>query len=67
MDRTKLQFGMYLIAGCLALVVILSAVQYFWPRELADASALSNALDVLKLVATTALGFVFGRTVEEKK
>lgn len=69
MDRTKLHFGMWLIGSCLSLVVVLSGVQFLLQEKLDDASALTNALDVLKLVATTALGFVFGRTVDaaEKK
>ncbi|WP_172120990.1 hypothetical protein [Actinomyces faecalis] len=40
-------------------IFIMALCQHFWPR---DGSLLGSAMDTLKVIVTTALGFVFGRS-----
>ena len=48
----------------IVLIVVLALVGYFFPRE---SDLLSGAVDTLKLIVTTALGFVFARTLDHDK
>ena len=61
-DYSKLQFGQKLIGWCIALVVALSLVSYFWNGADPNGNGLGTAIELLKLVTTTALGFVFAKT-----
>ncbi|WP_276848905.1 hypothetical protein [Corynebacterium pyruviciproducens] len=56
---SKLRFGQKLIGWCIFLIVALTLISAF---TRADGSILQSTIDVLKLITTTALGFVFGRT-----
>lgn len=58
----KLKFGKKLIVLCLLIIVVLCLVGYFFDGAKPDSSELHTAIELLKLVTTTALGFVFGRT-----
>lgn len=58
-DYSKLQFGQKLIGWCLFFIIALSLVGYFVEKE---GTQLSVAIELLKLVTTTALGFVFAKT-----
>jgi hypothetical protein len=60
----KLQYGQKLIAWCIFLIIVLTLINYFWPR---NSGAIGNTIELLKLVTTTALGFVFARTVDTEK
>jgi hypothetical protein len=60
----KLQYGQRLIGWCLFLIVALTLLDYFFSR---NSSAISNTIELLKLVTTTALGFVFARTLDAGK
>ena len=60
----KLQYGQKLIAWCIFLIIVLTLINYFWPR---NSGAIGNTIELLKLVITTALGFVFARTVDTEK
>ena len=60
----KLQYGQKLIAWCILLIFVLTLINYFWPR---NSGAIGNTIELLKLVTTTALGFVFARTVDTEK
>ena len=64
MDKVKLTFSISLITGCLVVYVGLSILQYWMQARFTDAAPLTSAMDLLKLIATTALGFVFARTIE---
>lgn len=65
LDLSKLQFGQKLIGWCIFVILALTIIGHFWPR---DSSILSSTIELLKLVTTTALGFVFAKTMvaEEK-
>jgi len=65
-DRLKLHFATRLILGCLLAVVLLSGAQYALQGVLPEVGELAAAIDWIKLVATTALGFVFGRSFEQR-
>ncbi|WP_151532036.1 proton-conducting transporter membrane subunit [Rhodococcus erythropolis] len=64
MDRTKLKFAIAFSSVSAAGAVVLGIIEYFTPGfgEKSD-GALGATGDVLKLLATTSLGFVFGRTL----
>lgn len=57
----RLNFGKAVVGWSIALLVILSITGYFHPR---DSVLLSNSIEILKLICTTALGFVFARSLE---
>lgn len=67
LDRSKLRFGQWLIFSCLGVVVILSGVQYGLQDVFEGDVSMNPAIDLVKLIATTALGFVFARTREGKE
>lgn len=60
----RLNFAQWLIGSCVFLITVLALVGYFFPRE---SDLLSGAVDTLKLIVTTALGFVFARTLDRDK
>ena len=60
----KLQYGQKLIRWCILLIVALTLINYFCPR---NSGAMGNTIELLKLVTTTALGFVFARTADTEK
>ena len=60
----KLKFGMWLIAGCLVVVIILHLLDYYFPKQ---GSSFASLNDLLKLVATTVLGYVFGLSIGTDK
>lgn len=62
-EHLKFEFGRQLILLCLLAIIVLSVVGYMMPR---DSPLLQDALNVLKLIATTALGFVFARALDSK-
>lgn len=61
LDLSKLQFGQKLIGWCIFLIVVLSLVDFAWQRANQDENPLAPAIELLKLVTTTALGFVFAK------
>ncbi|MHB2252019.1 hypothetical protein [Corynebacterium aurimucosum] len=61
-DYKKLQFGQMLIGWCIFLIVALSLIGYFWDGADPNGNELGTAIELLKLVTTTALGFVFAKT-----
>lgn len=61
-DYSKLQFGQKLIGWCIFLIVALSLIGYFSNGADPNGNELGTAIELLKLVTTTALGFVFAKT-----
>ena len=61
MDRVKLKFAFWLIGVSVGLAAAMSVVQAYLPPV--GNGGLGGIVDMLKLIATTALGFVFGRTL----
>jgi len=61
MDKSKLNFAIKLVAGSLVTLVLLEVLEQYVAGI--SGQSLSGAVDTLKLIATTALGFVFGRTL----
>lgn len=61
-DYSKLQFGQKLIGWCIFLIVALSLIGFFWNGADSNGNELGTAIELLKLVTTTALGFVFAKT-----
>lgn len=61
-DYSKLQFGQKLIGWCIFLIVALSILGYFTNGANPDGNEIGAAIELLKLVTTTALGFVFAKT-----
>lgn len=61
-DYSKLRFGQRLIWCCVFLIVALSLIGYFWDGANPNGNELGTAIELLKLVTTTALGFVFAKT-----
>ena len=62
LDQLKFQFGKNLIGWCLTLIVGLSLIDFFWVGADPERNALGPAIELLKLVTTTALGFVFAKS-----
>lgn len=60
-DYSKLRFGQYLICCCIALIFALSLIGYFYDGA-HNGNEIGTAIELLKLVTTTALGFVFAKT-----
>lgn len=60
--QLKFQFGKNLIGWCLFLIVGLSLIDFFWVGASPEKNALNPAIELLKLVTTTALGFVFAKS-----
>lgn len=61
LDGLKFGFGKLLIGWSLAAVVGLCIVQFVWGSPDRDGT-LTPAIELLKLVTTTALGFVFAKS-----
>lgn len=64
LNLAKLEFGQKLIGWSVSLIVVLSLIGYFFDR---DSTMISGTLEMLKLVTTTALGFVFAKTMESER
>lgn len=60
LDLSKLKFGQKLIAWCIFLILVLTLLSAFYFED--GFQVIGSSIDLLKLIATTALGFVFGRT-----
>ncbi|WP_415293092.1 hypothetical protein [Clavibacter tessellarius] len=61
MDKSKLRFAIWLVTASLGVLVVLELIEQFSVGT--EGQTLAGAIDTLKLIATTALGFVFGRTL----
>lgn len=57
MLQLRFNFGTKMLGICILLIVVISLVGYFNPR---DSQLLNSALETLKLVATTLMGYLFG-------
>lgn len=64
LEKSKLKFAIALTASCTAVAVAVGVVEYFIPSPDA-ARTLTSTADLLKLLATTALGFIFGRSLSK--
>ena len=60
-DQAKLKFAIRLVGVCIAVVIVLTGVQYGLQAALNDSTQIESAIDWLKILATTGLGFIFGR------
>ncbi|WP_125968915.1 hypothetical protein [Bifidobacterium samirii] len=49
-----------IVAACLLFIFLFAVIPFIWPGA-DDGDAMDKASDVFKLIATTALGFLFGR------
>lgn len=61
MDGWKVRFAFWLIGSCLVVAVGLTTIDIYLRPEGSD--GFGGMVDLLKLVGTTALGFVFGRSL----
>ncbi|WP_146082320.1 hypothetical protein [Rathayibacter sp. AY1C5] len=62
MDLSKLRFAFWLVGLSLVALLGLEIADSYVPAP-EGAGDLSGAADVFKLIATTALGFIFGRSL----
>lgn len=62
LERRRLIFGFWLVGLTVLGAVALSVLEYFLPGY-EEGSSLSSAVSLMQAMATTALGFVFGRTL----
>lgn len=63
-ERSKLRFAVYFVAATTTLFVAVSVLEYFTPGFTEKSGrGLAGAGDALKLLATTSLGFIFGRAM----
>lgn len=62
LDGLKFEFGKNLIGWCLFLIVALSLVDFWWDGADPHSNAIGSTIELLKLVTTTALGFVFAKS-----
>lgn len=60
-DGKKVKFAFRLITGSLAAAIGLTLIQAIWFQNVPN--QFNGMIDLLKLVGTTALGFVFGRSL----
>lgn len=61
LELARHYFAMCLAIMCLLLMVIMAGVAYAWPRD--DLSIVRETVDVLKILATASLGYLFGQAV----
>lgn len=61
MDTAKLKFAKWLVGTSVCVAVGLGTVEYFFPPQNVG-NSLSGTIDLAKLLATTGLGFIFGRS-----
>lgn len=59
LELVRHYFAMGLAALCLFLLVVMAAVTYIWPRG--DLTVIRETADVLKILATASLGYLFGQ------
>ena len=60
-ERSKLKFAMWFATGTVTAAVALSVAGSFIPVD--SGGSLEPAFDLLRFLAPTALGYIFGRTV----
>lgn len=60
-ENFKNSTAFIIVAFCLLMVAIFTGVQFTWTGSRYGHETISSAIDVFKLIATTALGFLFGR------
>lgn len=63
-EYRKLQFAQKVVGWCIFLIVVLVLIDHFTANE---DSALNTAIELLKVVTTTALGYVFAQSQHVKK
>ncbi|MHC2184548.1 hypothetical protein ACVLV4_000172 [Rathayibacter agropyri] len=61
MDSSKLRFAFWLVTLSLTALLGIEIADSYAPAP--EGRNMSGAADVFKLIATTALGFIFGRTL----
>jgi hypothetical protein len=66
MDRVKLTFAVWVVIVSFLVVVGLTITQFVTQKTL-DSVPLDSAVDWAKSIATIALGFALGRSIEESK
>jgi hypothetical protein len=66
-ETDKLRFSFWLIGSCIALAVLLSVVERYVPTSVADEPGFSTIIDLLKLIATAVMGYVFGRSNSQEE
>lgn len=59
LDWNRHKFAQWLVVGTLSAILILSVIEYALPRE---DQTFDGTIDVLQIIATTALGYVLGRS-----
>jgi len=64
LEKEKHGFARHIIWVTITLALVCGTALYLAPLFGADAGPASGLLDFFKIVATTALGFLFGRTVK---
>jgi predicted anti-sigma-YlaC factor YlaD len=65
-DRVKLTFAVWVVIVSFLVVVGLTITQFVTQKTL-DSVPLDSAVDWAKSIATIALGFALGRSIEESK
>lgn len=59
LDWNRHKFAQWLVIGTLSAILILSVIEYVLPRE---DQTFAGTIDVFQIIATTALGYVLGRS-----
>lgn len=59
LDWTRHKFAQWLVVGALVAIFVMSLMQYWWPRE---EQSFTSTINIFQIVATTALGYVIGRS-----
>jgi len=67
MEWSKLRFAIILASSTTAGAVGLALVQYLGPESAVNVGSLTSASDALKLLATTSVGYIFGRSVSSRE
>lgn len=63
MDKTKLKFAIVFTSVTAAGAAVIGVMEFYAPGYVEAGGTLGSTSEVLKLLATTSLGFVFGRTI----
>lgn len=59
---SRFTFAQQLVGWCIFLILVFSIIGHFFPKD--DSPLITGAIDTLKLILTTALGFVFAKASE---